>query len=238
MQGTRASQAYQEASDRADRDQLIVDHINFVRHVVHKTVANLPANVDMENLEAAGMLGLIEATHRFDEERSNNFRTFAYPRVRGAVLDELRRNSPLSKQMQRKVTLVRQAASKLEPPATPELIAMHAGLTVSEVVDALEAMRLTRPTELDGTAAYQELNRSTNLEPDELAENEETRTIVADCIEELPEQERIVLTLYHLEDLRLKEIGKVLGLSESRISRVLAKAEFRLREAVKSRGGS
>lgn len=237
MQGSRASQAYQEVSDRADREQLILENVQFVRHVVRRTVGKLPPNVDIENLESAGMLGLVEATHRFDMGRENSFQTFAYPRVRGAILDELRRSSPLSRQMLRQVTIVRKAARQLDPPATPENIAAHTGLSVSDVEKTLEAMRLARPDELDPASDYHDLSQSREDSPDIAIQDEETRSIVADCIEELPEQERVVLTLYHLEDLRLREIGKVLGLSESRISRVLAKAEFRLGEAVKARGG-
>ena len=232
-----ATDTYRNALVQQRRDELVLENLEFVRHVLGKIIANLPANVDIENLESAGILGLVEASQHFDPERGVAFRTFAFPRIRGAIIDELRRNCPLPQQMLQQVALVRKACESLEPPVTPEQIALRSGLTVEQVDTCLEAIRLTRPTEWDESLFHHRTQRLTRDSATSQVEMQESKRLLADCIEQLPEQERIVVTLYYLEDLRLKEIGKVLNLSESRISRVLAKAEFRLGEAMKERGG-
>ncbi len=231
---SQGSKAYREASHRSSRDELIINHVDFARHVVRKTVANLPDRIDLENLEAAGMLGLVEASQRYDDSRGVDFRTFAYPRVRGAVLDELRRNSPLSKQMIQKIGLIRQASEQLDPPVTTEALSELTGMSIPEIEECLHAMRTTRSQSYEETA-IEGIKRQSAEEPCDLLEFKELQSLLADCIECLPEQERLVVTMYHLEDLRLREIGEVLSLSESRISRILAKAEFTLSEAMKFR---
>ncbi len=232
-----ATRTYRDASQQQRRDELVLENLDFVRHVLGKLAVNLPNSVDIENLESAGVLGLVEASQHFDPERGVAFRTFAYPRVRGAIIDELRRNCPLPQQVLQQVALVSKACETLEPPITPEQIAETSGLSLEQVETCLEAIRLTRPTEWDESLVHIGLQRATKSANSAGLELAETKRVLANCIEQLPEQERIVVTLYHLEDLRLKEIGKVLNLSESRISRVLAKAEFRLGEAVRERGG-
>lgn len=232
MAPSRASKAYTEASYRSSRDELIIAHVDFARHVVRKTVGNLPERVDIENLEAAGVLGLVEASQRFDESRGVDFRSFAYPRIRGAVLDELRRNSPLSKQMLHRIGQVREAREQLPPPVTAESIAEYTGIAVTEVEDCFVAMRMMRSQSFEETA-IDGVARPVVEGSDNAAEFKELQEVLADCIELLPEQERIVLTMYYFEDMRLREVGEVLGLSESRISRILAKAEYSLSQAMR-----
>lgn len=130
--------------------------------------------------------------------------------------------------------MVRQASEQLDPPVTAEAIAELTGLSIAEVEDCLLAMRTMRSQAFEETAIEGVMRQSVE-EPSDLIEYREQLNLMSDCIEALPDQERIVLTMYHLEDLRLREIGEVLGLSESRISRILAKAEFSLSEAMKVR---
>ncbi len=232
-----ATRTNRDASLQQRRDELVLENLEFVRHVLGKLAVNLPTSVDIENLESAGVLGLVEASQNFDPERGVAFRTFSHPRVRGAIIDELRRSSPLPQQILQQVALVSKACETLEPPITPEQIAESSGLNVEQVEICLEAIRLTRPIEWDESLVDIGVRRATKSANAAGLELEETSRVLADCIEQLPEQERTVVTLYYLEDLRLKEIGKVLNLSESRMSRVLTKAEFRLGEAVRERGG-
>src|SRR5438876_11670053 len=93
------AQTYQEHAVKAQRDRLILDHLPLVRHAIGRLVGRLPTGVDTENLESAGILGLVEAAHRYDAERGVKFETFAYPRIRGAMVDELRRSSCLPQQV-------------------------------------------------------------------------------------------------------------------------------------------
>jgi RNA polymerase sigma factor for flagellar operon FliA len=231
-----AAHTYRSLSRELVRDDLIERHLEYVRHVLARIVLNLPQGIDAENLESAGILGLVEAAQQFDPSRGVPFKAFAFPRIRGAIIDELRRNCPLPQQMLQAIAQVRKACEGLEPPITPEVIAEATGLTPEEVDECLAAIRLTRVSVWDEVLHAPHVTRQSDAAaPDANLELQESKQVLAECIERLPEQERIVVTLYYLEDLRLKEIGKVLGLSESRVSRILAKAEFRLRELVRAR---
>ncbi len=233
----QAKQVYDAVAQKERRDQLIVEHLPLVRHLVGKMVAELPPGIDVENLESAGVLGLVEAAHRFDAGRGVQFKTFAYSRIRGAVLDELRRNSPLPQQLLQQMAQVRQAYEELPPPVTVDALAAATGLSEEEVADCLAAIRMTR------WLSWEELGEpiGTRLDdpqrPDRLAEKEEQKRLLTEALAALDERKRMIVTLYYLEDLRLKEIAEVLRLSESRISRLLNAALFDLGEYMRTHGG-
>lgn len=225
------TQIYKDAVDEEKRQELVMQNLNFVKHILGKITIRLPSKVDMENLEAAGVLGLVEASHQFDSDAGVTFQSFAYHRVRGAIIDELRRNSPLPQKVMNQVALVRKSERELEPPHTVERLAEHSGLSVAEVENSLNAQRLTNTSSLnDHSMNYLRADGSHTI--DQELDRAEKKELLTKGIEKLPEQQRVVLTLYYAEDLRLKEIGKVLKLSESRISRVLARAEEALRQTI------
>ena len=112
--------AYRSCQDRQTRDELILENLGFVRSILLKTVADLPEHVDRQNLESAGVLGLVEAARKFDPTRGVEFKSFAYLRIRGAILDELRRNSPLPQRMMRLISQINEACEHLACPCTPE----------------------------------------------------------------------------------------------------------------------
>ena len=226
-----ATKQYRDVFNEEKRQALVVEHLPFVRHILGRLVGRLPTHVDVDNLESAGVLGLVEASHQFDPEAGVAFKTFAYRRVWGAIIDELRRNSPLPQKLMSQISLVRKAQDNLEPPVTVERLAEESGLTIDQVESCLVALRLSNPSPLSDQALSILQDPSSNSVSYGL-ELDEAKQAVADCIEKLPEQQRLVLTLYYKEDLRLKEIGRVLNLSESRISRILAKAEMAIRETL------
>lgn len=230
------TQAYQQVAAQSRRDELIMAHLSLVRHVIGKLLAHLPAGVDIENLESAGTLGLVEAATKFDPERGIKFETYAHLRIRGAVVDELRRNCPLPQHVLEQVTKVKKAYEDLDPGASVEQLANEAGLTPDEVADSLAAMRLTRMISLDQAGEKAE-NRLTDgtASAENLLELTERKNLLADAIQALPERERLVVTLYYLEDLRLWEIGKLLKLSESRVSRLLNTALYTMGEYIRAR---
>jgi RNA polymerase sigma factor for flagellar operon FliA len=176
---------------------------------------------------------LVEAAQRFDANRGVDFKAFAAVRIRGAIIDEARRNSPLPQELLQHVKLVSKAQEQLAPPITIEALASATGLTVDQVLDALTAIPLTQVQSLDPTA--DELSRITADAAATELEREDDRRLLADAIAALPERERLIVTLYYKEDLRLKEIGEMLGLSESRVSRLLTAAQFQLREYLLAR---
>jgi RNA polymerase sigma factor FliA len=236
VEGT--SQAYGEIGTRVKRDELILAHLPLVRHLIGKLTAQLPSHIDVENLESAGVLGLVEAASHFDPARGVQFKTFAYARVRGAILDELRRNSSLPQQVIQRLAKVRQAYEDLNAPVTVEGLASAAGLTVDEVADTLAVNRMSRLVSLHRSTEPTITTRLDEREaaPDAQAERSEQAALLTDGMASLPERERLVLTLYYMEDLRLKEIAKSLNLSESRVSRVLNAALFHLGEFMRSKG--
>lgn len=228
--------AYQQVAVRNRRDRLILEHLSLVRHVVGRLLAELPPGVDVENLNSAATLGLVEAANKFDPARGVEFKTYASARVRGAALDELRRNCPLPQEMVQRVARVRNAYRDLSAPVSVEQLVEVTGLSYDEVADCLAAMRMTRMLSWEETGHTHELRLDqAHDQPHSALERAEQKQALADAIRQLPERERRVVTLYYLEDLRLKEIGQVLNLSESRVSRLLNSGLFRLGERLRAR---
>lgn len=227
---------YQQVASQNRRDQLILEHLPLVRHVVGRMLAELPPGLDVENLHSAAVLGLVEAASKFDPTRGVEFKTYASTRVRGAALDELRRNSPLPQEVMQRVAKVRNAYRELTPPVTVEQLAEATGLTCDEVTDALAAVRMTRMVSWEDSRHAHVLRLDdAHAQPHSALEQAEQKQALADAIARLPERERRVITLYYLEDLRLKEIGQVLELSESRVSRLLSAALFHVGELMRAR---
>ena len=139
-----AVRAYHKVCTMDLRDRLILEHLSYVRHILGKMLGSLPDYVDHENLESAGILGLVEAAGQYDPARGVAFTTFAYQRIRGAILDELRRNCPVPQSILQNWALIRDASTHMDPPLTPEKLASATNLTIREVEDCLAAMRLTR----------------------------------------------------------------------------------------------
>lgn len=233
----QAKLAYDAVAQKDRRDRLILEHLPLVRHLVGKLAAELPPGVDVENLESAGVLGLVEAAQHFDPERGVQFKTYAYTRIRGAILDELRRNCPLPQQMLQQVARVRKAYDELPPPVTAQALADATGLSADEVADSLAAIRLTRLLSWEEHGEPIGTRLDDPQRPDRVAEKNEQHRLLTEAINALDPREGLIVTLYYLEDLRLKEIGEVLQLSESRISRLLNAALFHLGEYLRAHGG-
>lgn len=228
---TPLTNVYQDAVKKQKRDQLIHDHMEYVRQVCGTLCKRLPDTVDMQNLQSAGMVGLIQAAQKFDESQGINFKTYSYPRIQGAIIDEIRRNSPLTQKVMKRVGMVRKALETLEPPATTEAIAEATQLTLQEVDECLLAMQISTPKHWDETDPVV----GPESTPEAVLEKREQIQMLATAIEDLPERDRLVVQMYYHDELRLKEIGTILGISESRVSRVLANAELQLREMIRRR---
>ncbi len=140
-----ATQAYKRSSVEQLQEQLILDNLVYVRKILSTLTVGLPPNYDKENLEQAGIVGLVETARSFDPNRGVAFRTYCYPRIRGAIVDEMRKNSPLPQQMLSYISLVKSAYERLDSPVTPEMLAQETGLDVEKVNQVLEAMRFTKP---------------------------------------------------------------------------------------------
>jgi RNA polymerase sigma factor for flagellar operon FliA len=229
----QAIQTYQKASTEQLRDQLILDNVDYVRKILSTITVGLPSHYDRENLEQAGIVALVETANSYDLSRGVPFRTYCFPRIRGAIVDEMRKNSPVPQKMIDQIRQVKAAYETLPPPVTPEDLAVETGLGIEKILQVLEAMRFSKPQNWNDL--YCNIHsgwRDGEEQPGFVMENRELKTLLADCIEKLPDRERLVLVMYFTEDLTLAEIGSVIGISESRVSRVLAAAKFRLKELV------
>ena len=233
---TASTLAYRQVAVRNQWHELVVSHLPMVRHILGKMTAQFPPGVDLENLESAGVFGLVEAASNFDAGRKVAFKTYAYLRIRGAILDELRRNCPLPQQMLEAVARVKRAYRDLPPPVSVEALAGATGMTTDEVADCLAAVRLTRMTSWGPEAEPLATRLDDGNRPEQPLEFAETKELLKLALDSLSERERTVVTLYFREDLRLKEISAVVNLSESRVSRVLNGALFRMGEYLRARG--
>ncbi|MFO1054515.1 MAG: FliA/WhiG family RNA polymerase sigma factor [Planctomycetota bacterium] len=229
---------------RPDRDALVEQFLPLIRHVAARLAVPLPSGMDREDLFGAGAIGLIHAASSWDPTRGASFKTFAYTAIRGAMLDELRRIDPVPRPRRDRMRLARRKAVELEKqlgrqPETAELAAVL-GISVSELEEDRALLRASRVTSLDelrdpsdqdgGSEATSDPARS----PVDLASDRDLVDRVTRAIADLPETERRVVVLYHLEGLYLKEIGVLLGVSESRVCQILGRAQERLRRVVES----
>lgn len=223
------------ASGIDERDRLVLEHIPLLRHIVGRMTFDLPKSVDRDDLFGFGMLGLIAAADAWDSKRGLQFSTFAYTKIRGAILDEMRRTDFLPRGRREKVKEVDRFVSRLEQeqgiPPTPEEVASGMGITIDEVDEILSNARSAGEVSLDegpseSFAAL--LSDPASEDPVGSAEWEETKNVLAEAIGGLPEQDRTVITLYYSEGLLLKEISAILGVTESRVSQIHSRAIYRL----------
>lgn len=237
-----------ERSSRS-REKLILHYLGLVKYVAGRLAAGLPDSVDMDDLVGAGMLGLMKAVEAFDPAKEVKFETYSLPRIRGAMLDELRNQDWFPRSVRRKARRIDAATSELESslgrsPRDAEL-AKHMRLDLGEfyrlVGEVSHSSLLSMEEELrvgrDGNYTSVRDILSDLREPsahDQLAEKE-LRAIVEDTLVDLDHKERLVLTLYYFEELTLAEIGEVLGVSESRVCQIHGKAIQRLKMRVRAR---
>ena len=227
---------YRSVVARDRRDSLVTDHLGLVRQVLGRLLVTLPKHVDRDNLEGAGLLGLVEAAAAFDSTRGCEFRTFATLRIRGEILDELRRNCAVPQQLLRNWRTIQKARSTLGEQASPDRIAAVTGLTVTEIAECEQAVRIERVGRDDVLESVVDANTLGDELRQAGSESHEAQQALADAIEQLPEPQRVAVTLYYTDGLRLREIGEVLNLSEARVCRILQAAEEAIRRDMRRRG--
>ena len=237
--------AYQDEPTRDRRDRLILHYSPLVKYVAGRVGVGLPQNVEQSDLVSYGIFGLIDAIEKFDSDRGFKFETYAIPRIKGAILDELRSIDWVPRSIRAKGRAVERAFSKLEAglgrsPSEAEL-AEELGYTEPQLQSVLGQLSLT------GMAALDEMlgdrGESTTLAdtiadqsagPVALAELSEMRGQLAEAIERMPEREKIVLTLYYFENFTLAQIGEILKVTESRVSQIHTKAVLQLRSRLQA----
>lgn len=226
-------------------DDLIARGAPQVKRIAYHLLARLPASVQVDDLIQAGLLGLLEAARRYDPTQGANFSTFAEPRIRGAMLDEIRKGDWTPRSVHRKAREVSAAIHAVETATGREArereIAEQMGLSLAEYHDTLADLRGQKLLSLDeaGPDDESEVQQipAPDSDPSEAVNREHLCKLLAGAIDLLPERERLVLSLYYDEELHLKEIGAVLGVSESRVSQLHSQALARLRTRVAGKAG-
>lgn len=228
------------------RDILIKEHLSLVHHVAQQLARNLAADADMDELVSAGTMGLMSALEHFDASRGLAFSTFAVPRIRGSILDELRRQDHVPRSVRKKARDIGQAREALmrRLGRTPEdrELALHLGVDAqtlwrwqADVETAVQVPLDRSSTDRDGQpggSAWELLAADDDDTVEDRMTREQEVVLLREAILSLKDQERTVLTLYYFEELKLAEIAEVLGLTESRVSQIRSKALLRLRESL------
>ena len=225
-----------------DKNDLLKRFAPLVRHVVERVAATLPRNVDHEDLYSAGVLGLLDAHAKFDTRKGVKFETYAVWRIKGAVLDQLRALDWASRSMRRKARnldgITRKLDQKLGRAASEEEVARELKMSREDFYRLLDHVRgavlvsldeaRTNDGEDQGTLA-DHLADPNSIDLESRLEDDQTKRMLLRTIDLLPEQERLVVALYYYEHLTLKEIGRTLGISESRVSQVHTRAMSRMK---------
>lgn len=232
--------------ERVPREQLLARYTPLIKYVVERLAVGLPKNVDHEDLMSAGMLGLLDAYDKFDDKKGTKFETYAVWRIKGAVLDQLRALDWASRSIRRKArevdASVRRLDQRLGRAASEEEIAKEAKMPLADYHRLMDQVRGAVLLSLDEVRTPEDgdsIGLADMIEdpstPDVLAriEEEETRALLLETLNQLPEQERVVVALYYYEHMTLREIGLTLGISESRVSQVHSRAVVRLKSRVR-----
>lgn len=227
------------------REALIKEFAPTIKYMACRLATRLPAYLDAEDLISVGVIGLLDAFDRYDPSREAKFKTYAEYRVRGAMLDEIRSMDWIPRSVRDRIAALQKVCGDLQKrlgrPPTEEEIGAAVGLSPEELSDFLVRSQGAIVLSLDDLEGH-ELEPRILLEcladpdakdPLAILVSEDQRRILASAIEALPEKERLVLTLYYYEELTMKEIGKVLSVTESRVSQLHSQALIRLKGALK-----
>jgi RNA polymerase sigma factor for flagellar operon FliA len=224
------------------RDRLILHYAPLVKYVAGRVGSGLPAHVEQADLVSYGTFGLIDAIARYEPTREVKFESYAMARIRGAIIDELRSTDWIPRSVRMKARqferAVAQLESSLQRTPTDEEVAEVMEMDVEDVRKFLGQLSLVNVVALDELLVDDDggsprlgdtLKDSTALDPQAMAEHSEARQLLARAVEQLPDREKVVVSLYYFEGLTLAEIGRVLGVTESRICQLHTKAVLHLR---------
>ena len=238
---------YRCTVDPKVKEEIIVEYAPLVKFIAQKIAARLPANIELDDLISCGVIGLMDAIEKFDSSRDNKFKTYAEFRIRGAILDELRSQDWVPRSVREKSKQVERAYAKLERelgrPANDEEMCKELDCTMEEFHALLNKSKSVSLLNIDDSATFSkgdkklmvgllEHRRSSN--PFSAVNYKTAQAKIKDGIKQLPEKQRLVLSLYYFEDLNLKEIGQVLDVTESRVSQLHTQAIMKLKAKLKN----
>jgi RNA polymerase sigma factor for flagellar operon FliA len=234
---------YRKTRDPKIREAFIKQYAPLVKYVAGKVAVGMPHNVEFDDLVQFGVFGLLDAIDKFDPDKNVKFKTYAVTRIRGAIFDELRSIDWVPRSVRQKTREVEDTIGSLEArlgrTATDQEIAGALGVSEEEYLKTLQKISGTSMLSInevwysgddnDRVSIGDSIESPASLNPEVIAERDEIRRVIVEAINELPDKEKKVLVLYYYEDLTLKEIGRVLEVTESRVSQLHTKAIMRLR---------
>lgn len=248
MGGANASvllQKYKEEPSKVtakQKDDLIMEYAPLIKFIAQKIAVRLPSHIELDDLISSGVIGLMDAIEKYDPKRDNKFKTYAEFRVRGAILDELRAQDWVPRSVRDKAKMLDRAVVELEAQlgrtAADEEIASKLNISIEEFYDLVNQVRPVSVLSIDEASTFSNVDKMSILNllesckinnPLNQLKLKSIKGIVTGAIEDLPERQRLVLSLYYYEDMNLKEIGKILRVTESRVSQLHAQAISRLR---------
>lgn len=234
-------QSFGERRDQELRDRLVLHYAPLVKYVAGRVGTGLPSHVEISDLIQSGIFGLVDAIEKFEPERGLKFETYAMQRIRGAILDDLRAQDWVPRSVRSRARDVERALERLEAKlqrtATDAELASELELSSDELRELFAQLQMTSVVALDDLIGAGPMQASlAETLPDDRAEDpvaalvdRDSRRQLAEAVERLSERDRVVVTLYYFENLTLAEIGKVLGVTESRVCQLHTRAVLRLR---------
>ncbi len=234
---------FKENRDPKIRDMFVKQYAPLVKYVAGKVAMGMPHNVEFDDLVGFGVFGLFDAIKKFDPDKHVKFKTYAVTRIRGAIFDELRSIDWVPRSVRQKTREIEDTIHRLESSlgraASDQELANEMRMTTKEFQKTMMKISGTSILSLndvwytgddnDKVSIVDSIESPSSLNPDIIVEKGEIKRVIIQAITELPEKEKKVLVLYYYEDLTLKEIGKILEVTESRISQLHTKAIMRLR---------
>lgn len=225
------------------RDKLVTEYAPLIKYIAQKIAARLPANVELDDLISSGVIGLMDAIEKYDASRDNKFKTYAEFRIRGAILDELRAQDWVPRSIREKAKLLERVYNRIEQQkgraATDEEVCEELKISQGEYHDLLNQVRSVSLLSYDDISNFSKADKRAlhgfgeggSKAPTPFSEVNvaSIKKLIAQAIADLPEKQRLVLSLYYYEDLNLKEIGRVLDVTESRVSQLHTQAILRLK---------
>jgi RNA polymerase sigma factor FliA len=228
---------YEESADTLITEQFVIEYRQLVKKIALHMKRRLPSHIDLEDLMQSGFVGLIEAKKNYKEDMGSAFETFASIRIRGAIIDALRKNSWTNREITKNMRMISDAISRLEQryqkqPSSEE-IAHELGISTEEHMKMCQQISLCNVISLDVVNTDDSLLGNEADNPVELTEREEMLALIKSILTTLPEREQLVLSLYYVEDFTFKQIADILDLTEARICQLHSQAVLRIKSKVK-----